>query len=116
MDKGNEGPCIPLTPGEPFGHARLVIRAVQPVDVLSAVRIHLEQLLAGTAYEVTAEAMDKLQVATVTRKNLLRFLRQHREACMHVVNLLSEDLHFAYGRVRSVGLGRVRRAHAAGVD
>lgn len=91
--------------------SRLTLRTVTAGEMLG-----LSASLAGTEYEVTAEAMDKLQVAVVTRKNLLRFLRQHREACMHVVNLLSEDLHIAYGRVRSVGLGRVRRAHASEVD
>lgn len=91
--------------------SRLTLRTVTAGEVLG-----LSACLAGTAYEVTAEAMDKVQVAAVSRKNLLRFLRQHREACMHVVNLLSEDLHLAYGRVRSVGLGRVRRAHVSGID
>jgi len=87
---------------------RLTLRTVSPGEVLG-----LSACLAGTGYEVTAEAVDKLQVAAVSRKDLLRFLRDHREACMHVVNLLSEDLHIAYGRVRSVGLGRVRRARAS---
>jgi hypothetical protein len=32
-----------------------------------------------------------------------------------VVNMLSEDLHVAYDRVRAVGLGRARRSHAASV-
>jgi hypothetical protein len=48
----------------------------------------------------------------VKRKDLLRFLRQHREACLQVVHLLSQDLHVAYDRVRSIGLGRSRRSRA----
>jgi hypothetical protein len=32
---------------------------------------------------------------------------------MHVVNQLSEDLHVAYDRVRSVGLPRTRHSHHA---
>jgi hypothetical protein len=48
----------------------------------------------------------------VKRKELLNFLREHREACLHVVDLLSQDLHIAYDKVRSVGLGRTRRPRA----
>jgi hypothetical protein len=63
-------------------------------------------------YEVTAELLDNAQVASVKRKDLLAFLREHREACLRVVDLLSQDLHIAYDRVRSVGLGRSRRSRA----
>jgi len=73
----------------------------------------LSASLAGGHYEVTAEAVENIVVAVVRRKDMLRFLHQHRDACLHVVNLLSEDLHIAYNRVRSVGLGRVRRNRAA---
>jgi CRP/FNR family transcriptional regulator len=70
----------------------------------------LSAALSGRAHEVTAEALDDLQVAVVKRKDPLRFLHEQREACLQVVNLLSQDLHVAYDRVRSVGLGRTRRA------
>jgi hypothetical protein len=45
----------------------------------------------------------------------LRFLREHAEVCLQVVNLLSEDLHVAYNRVRAVGLGRTRRSRPSPV-
>jgi hypothetical protein len=48
----------------------------------------------------------------VRRKDLLKFLREHREACLQVVHLLSSDLHTAYERVRSIGLSRTRRTRA----
>jgi hypothetical protein len=51
-------------------------------------------------------------VAVVKRKDLVHFLHEHRDACLHVVHLLSQDLHIAYDRVRSVGLGRTRRVRA----
>jgi CRP/FNR family transcriptional regulator len=89
---------------------RMTLRVTNPGEVLG-----LSASLAGGCHEVTAEAMDNLQVAHVGRKDLLRFLREHREACLHVVHLLSEDLHVAYDRVRAVGLGRTRRSHAASV-
>jgi CRP/FNR family transcriptional regulator len=83
---------------------RLTLHVAVPGEVLG-----LSAALSGGAYEVTAELLDKAQVAMVKRKDLLGFLREHREACLHVVGLLSQDLHIAYDRVRSVGLGRTRR-------
>jgi CRP/FNR family transcriptional regulator len=89
---------------------RLVLRVAGPGEALG-----LTASLSNSAYEVTAELMDNARVAMVKRKDLLRFLREHREACLQVVSLLSEDLHCAYDRVRSVGLGRSRRARASRV-
>jgi CRP/FNR family transcriptional regulator len=86
----------------------LVLRIAGPGEVLG-----LSASLSGGAYEVSAEVMDNARVAMVRRKDLLRFLRDYREACLQVVNLLSQDLHIAYDRVRAVGLlGRARRSRA----
>ena len=84
---------------------RLTLRIATPGEVLG-----ISACLANGHYEVTAEALDNAKVALVRRKELLRFLRGHREACMQIVHLLSADLHTAYDRVRSIGLGRTRRA------
>jgi len=75
----------------------------------------LSAALAGTPYEMTAELLDNATVATLGRKGLLKFLHAHREACLQVVNLLSQDLHVAYDQVRSIGLGRTRRPRASRV-
>ena len=69
--------------------------------------------MSGKPYELTAEMLDHAQVAFVRRKDLLRFLRHHREACLQVVHLLSQDLHSAYDRVRSMGLQHTRRTRFA---
>jgi CRP-like cAMP-binding protein len=66
--------------------------------------------LSGDAYEVTAELLDTAQVVFVKRKDLLKFLRDNPSICMEVVRRLSDDLHGAYERVRSIGLNRARRA------
>lgn len=87
---------------------RLILRIAVPGEVLG-----LSASLTTSAYEVTAELLDDAQVVLVKRKELLRFLREHREACLHVVTLLSQDLHVAYDRVRSVGLGRSRKPRTA---
>jgi CRP/FNR family transcriptional regulator len=86
---------------------RLTLRIAGPGEMLG-----LSASLSGAAYEVTAELLDNSQVAFVRRKDLLRFLRLHRDACMQVVHLLSQDLHIAYDRVRAIGLVRTRREHS----
>jgi CRP/FNR family transcriptional regulator len=86
---------------------RLMLRIAAPGKMFG-----LSAALSGTAYEITAELLDNARVAMVKRKELLAFLREHRPACLHVVDLLSQDLHIAYERVRSIGLGRPRRPRA----
>ena len=90
---------------------RLTLRIASPGEVLG-----LSASLSGGAYEVTAETLDNGRVAVVKRKDLLQFLREHRDACLHVVHLLSRDLHTAYDRVRSIGLGRNRRSRSPRVS
>ena len=90
---------------------RMTLRIAGPGEILG-----LSAALAGSPHEVTAELLDDAHVAAVRRKDLLRFLHEHREACLQVVNLLSQDLHVAYDRVRSLGLGRSRRPRAPRVQ
>lgn len=84
---------------------RLMLRVAGPGEVLG-----LGATLSGNAYEVTAELLDTAQVVFVKHKDLLRFLRENPLICMEVVRRLSDDLHGAYERVRSIGLSRARRA------
>jgi len=71
--------------------------------------------LSGDVYEVTAELLDTAQVVFVKRNDLLEFLRNNPTICMEVVRRLSDDLHGAYERVRSIGLSRARRARVSRV-
>jgi CRP/FNR family transcriptional regulator len=87
---------------------RLMLRVAGPGEVLG-----LSATMSGKPYEITAELLDNARVAFVKRKELLRFLRDYREACMQVVHVLSQDLHVAFDRVRSVGLARTRRPRIA---
>jgi len=84
---------------------RLILRVAGPGEVLG-----LSATMSGEPYEVTAELLDDAQVAFVRRKDLLKFLKENQDACMQVVHLLSDDLHTAFDRVRTVGLMRTRRA------
>ena len=89
---------------------KLTVRIAEAGEVLG-----LSACLAGGPYQVSAELIDSSKVAVVKRKDLLQFLHSHREACLHVVTLLSQDLHRAYDKVRVVGMGKSRHSHAAGV-
>ena len=83
---------------------RLMLRVAGPGELLG-----LEASLQGEAHDFTAELLDTARVAFVKRKDFLKFLRDNPVVCMEVVSRLSEHLHGAYTRVRSIGLNRVRR-------
>jgi CRP/FNR family transcriptional regulator, cyclic AMP receptor protein len=83
---------------------RLTLRVAGPGEVLG-----LGAVLSNTRYEVTAELLDASQVVFVRRKDLMKFLREHPDVCMQVVRMLSQDLHGAYERVRTIGMVRTRR-------
>ena len=83
---------------------RLTLRIAGPGEVLG-----LEAMLSNTPYEITAELIDSSQVVFVRRKELTKFLREHPDVCMQVVRMLSQDLHGAYERVRSIGMVHSRR-------
>ena len=83
---------------------RLTLRVAGPGEVLG-----LGAALSNTPYEITAELLDASQVVFVRRKDLVKFLREHPDVCLQVVRMLSQDLHGAYERVRSIGMVRTRR-------
>ena len=83
---------------------RLTLRVAGPGEMLG-----MGAVLSNTPYEITAELLDSSQVAFVRRKELNKFLREHPDVCMQVVRMLSQDLHGAYERVRSIGMIRTRR-------
>ncbi|SRR5579875_2103881 len=84
---------------------RMTLRIAGPGEVLG-----LGAALSNTPYEITAELLDSSQVVFVRRKDLVRFLRDHRGVCMEVVRMLSQDLHGAYERVRSIAMVRSRHS------
>jgi len=82
---------------------RLTLRIAGPGEVLG-----LGAALSNTPYEVTAELIDNSQVVFVRKKELVKFLREHRTVCLEVVRMLSLDLHGAYERVRTIAMVRTR--------
>jgi CRP-like cAMP-binding protein len=90
---------IKLSLRSPGGRS-LAIRTANPGEVLG-----LSACLAGDQHQVTAETIEKTQIAIISREDLLLFLQQHIEACIRVLCFLSEGLGMAYYRVRSIDLG-----------
>jgi len=84
----------------------LVLRSAGPGEILG-----LSATLTGQGHEVTAETTTPSQVVFVKRKDFLRYLREHKEVCLRVVESLSNDLQAAYERVRMLGLARIRHPH-----
>jgi len=83
---------------------RLTLRIAGPGEILG-----LGAVMSNTPYEMSAEVLDDSQVVFVRRKDLVKFLREHRSVCLQVVQMLSQDLHGAYERVRNIGTIRPRR-------
>lgn len=88
---------------------RLTLRVAGPGEVLG-----LGAVLSNTPYELTAELLDASQIVFIRRKELTKFLREHPEVCMQVVRMLSQDLHGAYERVRTIGMVRTRHPRTMG--
>jgi len=87
---------------------RLTLRVAGPGEVLGLVAA-----LSNTPYEITAELLDNSQVVFVRKRELTKFLREHHEICLQVVHMLSQDLHGAYERVRSISTGHCRHGRIA---
>jgi CRP/FNR family transcriptional regulator len=83
---------------------RLTLRVAGPGEVLG-----LGAVLSNTPYEITAELLDASQIVFIRRKELMKFLRDHPTVCMQAVRMLSQDLHGAYERVRSIAMVQSRR-------
>ena len=71
----------------------------------------LSESMTGAKYRVTAEAGDHTTVAFIPRERFVDFLRDHRDFCMLVVRLLSEDLHGLYHKFRSISAHPGRPRH-----
>lgn len=96
---------VKLSVGSSHGDS-LLLRTAGPGEILG-----LSATLTGQGHEVTAQTTSASQLVFITRKDFLRFLREHSDVCLRVVESLSNDVHAAYERVRMLGLARVRHNH-----
>jgi len=97
--------AVKLSVGSIHGDS-LLLRSAGPGEMLG-----LSATLTGQGHEVTAETTTPSQLVFIKRKDFLRYLREHSEVCLRVVESLSNDVHAAYERVRMLGLARIRHSH-----
>jgi len=86
------------------GDKRVMLRIASPGEWLG-----VGAALSNGIHELSAEILESSVVAFIPSKALTKFLREHRDVCASVVEILSQNLHAAYQRVRSTGLVRTRR-------
>ncbi len=64
----------------------LLVRIAKPGDVLG-----LSAALLDTPYEITAQAIDPVQIKSFQRQDFLRFLERHIEGSMHAAKMLNDE-------------------------
>jgi len=62
----------------------------------------LSEAIAQSTHKVSAEALIPTEAGFVSSEKLLQYLREHREICMQVVRILSEDLHALYHQFQAL--------------
>ena len=77
----------------------IIVRVAEPGEIVG-----LPGTISGRPYELTAEALEPLQVHFIPRDAFLHFLRQHGEAAVRVAEMLSQIYHATLAEVRYLGL------------
>ncbi len=77
----------------------IILKIGDPGQVLG-----LQSVVSGKAHELTVETLQPSQLAFIAREDLLVFLKQYGEACLHAAQHLSRDCQSAYELIRSIGL------------
>ncbi|WP_245631981.1 Crp/Fnr family transcriptional regulator [Edaphobacter aggregans] len=77
----------------------LILKIAGPGDVLG-----LGAAIAGSPYEVTAEAIQPTLVKNIRRDDFIAFLERHGEASMHATRSLSDEYKAAFDEARRLAL------------
>lgn len=77
----------------------IILRIAEAGEILG-----LSETVSDSAFEATAEVLEKCQVNFVRKDQFLRFLKQNPEVCFNAVKHLSHKYHSTYVQVRSFGL------------
>jgi CRP-like cAMP-binding protein len=101
------------------GRIRLLLVPERPGSVAFEIAgpgsvLGLAETLSGADYKLTAEAPLGTRVTHIDRQRFLKRLSEDQHLCLQIVQLLSEDLHSLYHRVRTLAplSGRPRPARA----
>jgi CRP/FNR family cyclic AMP-dependent transcriptional regulator len=77
----------------------LILKIAMPGDVLG-----LGAVISGTRYEVTAEAVQPVEVKSIRSGEFLAFLQKHGEASLHAARAMSEEYKAAFFDARRLAL------------
>ena len=88
----------------------LILKVAGPGDVLG-----LGAALSGSTNEVTAQAMEPVELKRIPRADFMAFLERHGEASMHAAQALSNEYRAAFFDVRRLALSSSAAARLAGV-
>jgi CRP/FNR family transcriptional regulator len=77
----------------------LIVRIAGPGDVLG-----LGAAIAGTPYEVSAEAIEQTLIKNVRKDDFMAFLERHGEASMHAAQSLAEEYRSAFYDAKRLAL------------
>lgn len=77
----------------------MILKIAGAGDVLG-----LGAVVAGTAYELTAQAIEPIQINTIRRKDFLAFLNRFGEASMHAAQALGSEYKTAFMDARLLAL------------
>jgi len=77
----------------------MILKIAGPGDVLG-----LGAVVAGTAYELTAQTVEPVQINTIRRKEFLEFLNEFGEASMHAAQALGSEYKTAFMDARLLAL------------
>jgi CRP-like cAMP-binding protein len=101
------------------GRVRLLLAPERPSSVAFEIAgpgsvLGLAETLSGADYKLTAQAQLGTRLTYIDRQRFLIHLSEDQHFCLQIVQLLSEDLHSLYHRVRTLlpQSGRSRPARA----
>lgn len=77
----------------------IIVRVAEAGEIIG-----LPGTISGKPYELTAEALEPLQMNFIPRDAFLHFLRKHGEAALRVAEMLSQIYHATLAEVRYLGL------------
>jgi len=76
-------------------------KPLQPLEIAGPGSVlGMSETMTGGTYKLTAETLVGARVSFIERTAFLNVLRQDHELCIHIVRMLSEDLHRLYYRCR----------------
>lgn len=88
----------------------VIVRLARGGEVLG-----LSAVLSDQSYEVSAEALEPVQVNFISRPDFLRFLRRHGDVSLRVGQHLSMELRRSYLQVARIALAPTAQAKLAGL-